>query len=165
MKCHIGPQEGHRAYPKHHMSPLVASGALLGIVVLATLLGLVWRARNGRVRSADGERITPSELGEDGSLGARATFVQFSTEYCAPCKATHRLLSSVADRNDGIRHLDVDLTNRVDLAARFNVLQTPTTLILDKHGIQRARIAGAPRAAELIAAVNRIVEGERVQSA
>lgn len=145
------------------MSPLLALGVLVGVVVIATALGVVWRARNGRVRRAEGARIALSELGDDGLLGSRATLVQFSTEYCAPCVATHRLLSRIAERNDGIRHLDVDLTERRDLAGRFNVTQTPTTLVLDAHGVQRARVGGAPRAGELVAVVNEFVEGERVR--
>jgi hypothetical protein len=33
----------------------------------------------------------------------------------------------------------------MDLAAHFGIMQTPTTLILDRHGMVRARIGGAPR--------------------
>ena len=41
-----------------------------------------------------------------------------------------------------MRHVDVDLTDRPDIADRFHVLQTPTTLILDARGVVRARIGG-----------------------
>lgn len=133
---------------------------LAGIVLVAAVAGVLWRSRTGRVRTASGERLTPAELGQSGPLGSRATLVQFSTEFCAPCVSTRRYLSAFADRNAGVRHLDVDLTERADLASRFNVLQTPTTLILDSGGHQRARIAGAPRPGELVAALGRIVEGE-----
>jgi thiol-disulfide isomerase/thioredoxin len=136
---------------------------MVGVVVVTTALGGLWRARNGRVRRAEGARIALSDLGHGGPLGSRATLVQFSTEYCAPCIATHRLLSGIAERNDGIRHLEVDLTGQRHLAARFNVTQTPTTLVLDSRGVQRARVGGAPRAAELVAVVNEFVEGERVR--
>jgi hypothetical protein len=33
----------------------------------------------------------------------------------------------------------------MDLAAHFNVMQTPTTLILDPNGKVQARIGGAPK--------------------
>lgn len=154
--------ESPAAHTVPTVSPLLAAGVLVGIVLVATAAGVLWRARTGRVRTTSGECLTPAELGQSGSLGSRATLVQFSTEFCAPCVSTRRYLSALAERNAGVRHLDVDLTERADLAARFNVLQTPTTLILDSVGRQRGRIAGAPRPEELIAAVNRIVEGEDV---
>jgi thioredoxin-related protein len=42
-----------------------------------------------------------------------------------------------------ILHIEVDITNRVDLANKFNILQTPTTLVLDARGRVTSRIGGA----------------------
>jgi hypothetical protein len=63
------------------------------------------------------------------------------------------VLGQIAESTDGVAHVDLDLTHRPDIAARFNVLQTPTTLILDRAGIIRARIGGAPRQADVRAAL------------
>src|SRR5215207_11243661 len=79
------------------------------------------------------------------ALGDRATLVQFSTEFCTGCRPTARQLSAVAGDYDGVRHVEIDLTHRADLAARFAVLQTPTTLILGADGALTARIGGVPR--------------------
>jgi hypothetical protein len=46
---------------------------------------------------------------------------------------------------DNERIIEVDITHRPDIASRFNVLQTPTTLVLDNSGAIAARIGGAPR--------------------
>jgi hypothetical protein len=51
----------------------------------------------------------------------------------------------------------MDVTHRADIASRFNLLQSPTTLILDGRGVVRARIGGAPRAAEVRAELDRII--------
>ena len=51
---------------------------------------------------------------------------------------------SIADERDGVLHLDVDLTHRPDIAKHFHVLQTPTTLILDRHGVVQTRFGGTP---------------------
>lgn len=53
-----------------------------------------------------------------------------------------RVLSEVAGSRDGVHHLDVDLTHRPDLAQHFRVLQTPTTLVLDRRGVIRTRFGG-----------------------
>ena len=47
-----------------------------------------------------------------------------------------------------------------DLAHRFNVLQTPTTLLLDGSGVVRARIGGAPKPVELEASLAAILNGD-----
>jgi thiol-disulfide isomerase/thioredoxin len=127
------------------MNPVAIFAILLGLVAFATVLGLIWKNRTGRVRTGGGDIVRLSEV----PLAGRATLLQFSTEVCAPCVPTRRVLGQIADSTDGVSHVDLDLTHRPDLAARFNVLQTPTTLILDKTGAIRARIGGAPRPLEV----------------
>jgi thioredoxin-like negative regulator of GroEL len=70
---------------------------------------------------------------------------------------TRRVLSQIAESTDGVSHIDLDLTHRPDIAAQFNVLQTPTTLILDATGQIRARIGGAPRPTDVRAALETIL--------
>ncbi|MBW4041845.1 MAG: thioredoxin family protein [Acidobacteria bacterium] len=127
------------------MSPLLAVAALAALVVLATGLGLLARARAGRLRSGSGDRILPEQLGTTQPLGARATLVQFSTPTCAQCPGTARLLRAIAEEHDGVVHVEVDLTRHPEAADRFGVLQTPTTLLVDGGHRVRGRIGGAPR--------------------
>jgi thiol-disulfide isomerase/thioredoxin len=118
--------------------------AVAALVVVATAVGLLARARQGRARAVDSaEVVDPRRLGAD-ARGAQATLLQFSTEMCSRCPHVHRMLSEVADARDGVRHLDVDLTHRPDIAQHFRVLQTPTTLVLDRRGIVRTRFGGTP---------------------
>ena len=46
-------------------------------------------------------------------------------------------------------HIEVDITNRLDLAKKFHILQTPTTLVLDHSGRITSRIGGAPKQATI----------------
>ena len=132
---------------------MLIATVLVGLVAVATALGLLWRASQGRVRTASG-RI------DDVELGGRATLLQLSSEYCAPCRATARVLGQISDDQHGtddIRHIEVDIVDRPDLVSRFNVLQTPTTLILDANGTVRARIGGAVRRDHVIAELDRVL--------
>jgi thiol-disulfide isomerase/thioredoxin len=126
--------------------------AVLGAVAIATALGLAWRARTGRVHVGSGrpaERELAGIATAHGALGRRATLLQFSTELCAPCRSTARALGDLAGRRDGVAHVEIDLTDRPELAGRLGILQTPTTFVLDPRGRTRARIGGAPRLADL----------------
>lgn len=122
--------------------------ALIGLAVLlavTVVAGLAVRWKQGRAkRHVPHEVVEPTRLGADG-LGDVATLLQFSTEMCSRCPGVHRTLSAVADARPGVRHLDVDLTHRPDIAKHFHVLQTPTTLILDRHGVVQTRFGGVAR--------------------
>ena len=152
--------------------------ALIAAVALpaaAAAIGLVWRSRTGRVRAVhDAGRtgddasttVTASQdLGvATDAFGDSATLVQFSTEYCSRCPATARELASIAHDYAGVRHVEVDLTHRPDVADRFRVLQTPTTLILDGRGATTARIAGVPRPHEVRDRLDQLTGRSRVAS-
>lgn len=141
------------------MNPLEAIGLLFALLAVTTILGLVWRARQGRVARGTGDVITPADVSSTIAFGREATLLQFSTELCARCPGTRRLLGTVAEANPGVVHVDVDLTHRADLANRYAILQTPTTLILDGAGRVRARVGGAPNRADIQATLTTIAPG------
>lgn len=120
---------------------------LIGIAVLLVLtitIGVVFRFSQRRAQGRPSALIVGPELVGEGALGERATILQFSMVFCARCPEVHRDLAELADARDGVVHLDVDLTHRPDVAKRFHILQTPTTLILDQHGGVTSRFGGVP---------------------
>jgi len=128
---------------------------LLLVLAGSTGLGLVWRARQGRVRDSDGRIDLQAELGE--LPGERATLLQFSSAFCAPCRATKRVLADIAAIAPGVRHVEVDAESHLDLVRRLNILKTPTTLVLDHRGNVTQRAAGQPRKEQILAALENAV--------
>lgn len=125
-------------------------GLVLGLLALAIAAGLIWRARTGKAKKiSGGEQINLAEIGavKDGKpvtkFGQKVTFLQFSSEFCAACRQTAKLYSELESVHPEILHIEVDITNRTDLANKFNILQTPTTLVLDSRGRVTSRIGGA----------------------
>ncbi|MEU3458908.1 thioredoxin family protein [Streptomyces sp. NPDC006733] len=130
----------------------------LAVLAAASVFGLVHRRRNGRirVRTKDGqERLTAAEIG--GPLGTRATLVQFSSAFCAPCRATRRTLGEIAELVDGVTHVEIDAEARLELVRRLAILKTPTVLVLDAEGTVVRRAAGQPRKVDVIAALGAAV--------
>lgn len=107
------------------------------------------------VDGTDGQRLTGDELGT--ALGTRATLVQFSTAFCRPCRATRHVLGEVADMVAGVIRVEVDAESHLDLVRRLGVLRTPTVLVLDAAGRVVRRASGAPRRADVIAALGEVV--------
>jgi thiol-disulfide isomerase/thioredoxin len=127
------------------MNFILVTVTLLGLTALATAVGVVWRRSQGRVRVAHTETaLSAQDLGVT-AWGAGVTLLQFSTEFCSPCRMTHSVLDELARQRDGVTHVDIDLGLRPELARRFGIMQTPTTLILDGGGVVRSRIGGAAR--------------------
>ena len=90
-------------------------------------------------------------------LGEKATLVQFSSAFCAPCRATKLVLDEVTGMVEGVAHVEVDAESHLELVRRLDVRRTPTVLVLDAEGLVRVRAAGAPRKADVIAALGTVV--------
>jgi len=132
---------------------------IVAVLLAATvLLGLVWRRGQGRARAVEAGEVVDPRVLESGPFGTTATLVQFSTEMCTRCPGVHRMLSAVADGRAGVHHIDVDLTHRPDLAKRFRVLQTPTTLLLDGSGLTVRRFGGPPTRADVEHELDRLTK-------
>jgi len=154
-------------------APVLSMGVTAGLIALvvalaaASGLGVVMRRRAGRFRAgpavpapaaamagARPEVLTGDDLG--GPLGRQATLVQFSTAFCAPCRPTRQLLAQVADMVDGVRHVDIDAAERLDLVRRLRINSTPTVLVLGRDGAVATRAVGVPRKTDVIAALGTV---------
>ncbi|MGH3727874.1 MAG: TlpA family protein disulfide reductase [Micromonosporaceae bacterium] len=143
------------------------TGAVVALVAVAaaTGLGLWWRRRNGRIRElpagtdpalgAPDQRVL-LELGV--RPGVPATLLQFSSAFCAPCRATRRICTDVAAMLDGVRHVEVDAEHHLDAVRALGVLRTPTLFVIDAHGRVVRRASGQPTKAHVIASVAPLLE-------
>ena len=138
--------------------------ALAGLVLLASIVGLWLSSKSGKARQINnGEQIQLSNLGatKNGKpvvkLGEKVTLLQFSSDFCSSCKQTSVLLENIEKAHAGLLHIDLDIAERLDLAKTFNILTTPTTLILDSKGSVVSRIVGAPKLATIEAEIERLV--------
>jgi thiol-disulfide isomerase/thioredoxin len=93
-------------------------------------------------------------------LGDRATLLQFSSAFCAPCRATRRVLGDVATNTPGVVHIEVDAEQHLDVVRRLGILRTPTTLVLGPQGREVTRAAGAPTTQQVLAALGPAVHEE-----
>ena len=156
----------------------MTSGSVVLIVAAVAALGFgLWRLfTDGRFRgthvirhAADGATpgagTTTGEVAQprpdpvlantewSAQLGEKATLVQFSTVFCAPCRVARRTLGEVAAVVPGVVHLEIDAEHHLDLVRRLGIMRTPTTLVLDGEGHEVQRAAGAPTKEQVIAAL------------
>jgi thiol-disulfide isomerase/thioredoxin len=157
--------------------------ALLAVLVVATAVGVLIRRNSGHFRGAPkaarpvatagaaagataqgetggidhaGTTIDPSDLPHQ--LGERATLLQFSSAFCAPCRATRRVLGEVASVVPGVAHIEIDAEHNLELVRALGVRRTPTTIVLDAEGREVRRATGAPTKQDVVAALSGAVE-------
>ncbi|HSX66825.1 thioredoxin family protein [Nocardioides sp.] len=147
---------------------------LVAAVVLAVGIGL-WRlATDGRFRGTHkvhgapttdlhdlrldvwGELVGAGAARRGDALGEKATLVQFSSAFCAPCRATRRILSEVTALVPGVRHVEIDAEHHLDLVRTLGILRTPTTVVLDASGREIARAQGAPTQQQVLTALDQL---------
>ena len=138
---------------------------LAGLVLVALIAGAFLVAKSGLARKvSNGEQVDLSNLRatKNGKpvdkFGERLTLLQFSSDFCSSCKQTSVLLGTIEKVQKGLLHIDLDIGERLDLAKTFNILTTPTTLILDSKGSVVSRIVGAPKLATIESEIERLVQ-------
>jgi hypothetical protein len=142
----------------------LAVRALLIVALLAASSGAWWvashraaRFRLPKDRLLPGrppsriEALTSSDLSSD--LGARGTFVQFSSATCAICPQVRRVLTELVAGQPGVAHVDLQSEDHMDLVRRFSVFRTPTVLLLKPDGAIHSRTSGPLTPARALAAL------------
>jgi thiol-disulfide isomerase/thioredoxin len=138
------------------------SGIGVGVLVaaLAATVVLAWwlRTRDGGVRTVGEQRAVtvPAALSRLGVRPADAdlTVVQFSTAFCAPCRATKARLEQLQATRPGLAVVHVDAESHLDEVRELDVRRTPTLFYLGRDGALVGRSSGAPRPEELTALVD-----------
>jgi thiol-disulfide isomerase/thioredoxin len=139
----------------------MSSGAyvLLAVLALSVAFGIYRKVSDGKLR----EEIVPplqgltEHLHLDHDHPPQVTFLQFSSEFCQPCRVTTKLLDEVTNSFPAICHIELDVVEHMDLVKTYGITRTPTTLIIDKSGTVHFRATGVPKKAELTAAVTDLV--------
>ena len=139
----------------------MSSGAyvLLAVLALSVAFGIYRKVSDGKLR----EEIVPplqglsEHLHLDHDHPPQVTFLQFSSEFCQPCRVTNKLLDEVTNSFPAICHIELDVVEHMDLVKTYGITRTPTTLIIDKSGTVHFRATGVPKKAELTAAVTDLV--------
>ena len=129
---------------------------VIAVLLAATILGALSQRKSGRffVKRNFSPLVTQAEIGQP--FGARGTVLQFSSAFCAPCRAARITLESVIPQFDGIARIEIDAEARLELVRKLRVMQTPTTIFLDSKGVELGRAVGAPSKSQLIAVLEKI---------
>ena len=148
------------------MEPTVGVIVLISAVILALAFGTYRLFTDGRFGGT--HKIRGTQEGTEPQVivsllagtpweseqGSRATLLQFSSAFCAPCRVTRRVLDEVSTSVPGVSHIEIDAEEHLDVVRRLGVLRTPTTIIIGADGQEITRAAGAPTRGQVLAALD-----------
>ena len=147
-------------------------GVAVAVLIVGLAIGMWWRGTGGRLRAVgartgeradtgapprEPDRVDPALLTALGAEPAAATLLQFSSAFCAPCRAVRRVSAEVAALLPGVRHVEVDAEGHLDAVRALNVWRTPTLFVLDAGGRIVQRATGVPAKPELIAVLGELL--------
>ncbi len=136
------------------------TGLVVVVVVLAAASLFAWwrRRSQGRFQRTHEVVDTASPLTRylhsgGFELGAQVTLVEFTSAFCAPCRAAKNVLDRVSADVDGLAVIEIDVAAQLDLVRAVGVTRTPTILVLDSTLTPVHRAVGVPRYADVVAAI------------
>ncbi|MEJ2865304.1 TlpA family protein disulfide reductase [Actinomycetospora flava] len=127
---------------------------LVGVLVVATVAGFALQRRSGRIRTAESAAHGWDLADVSAEPDDRVLLLQLSSPICTPCARTREQLEALAAEHADIRHVEIDVADRPDVAKALHVLRTPTTVAFDRSGTELLRVGGIPRRADLVAALS-----------
>lgn len=144
---------------------LAGLGIAAGALVVATGLGWWYGRRGARLRPAPAPAARGQLLTALGVVpGPAATLLQFSSAFCAPCRATRARCRHLAAADPGVRYLEVDAERHLDAVRALGVWRTPTVFVVDGGGWIVARLTGAPTRDQLAGVVTPLLAGRAVRT-
>ncbi len=124
---------------------LLRSGLAVGIILSGLLV--YWWINQRRLVQARGHvsSLLPAPP-------KKSVIVYFTTPTCAPCKTVQRpAIQRVTELlGENVQVVEIDATERPDLAKTWGVMSVPTTFLLDARGEARYVNNGVTRAEKLM---------------
>ena len=79
----------------------------------------------------------------------KTILVDFYADWCGPCKMLSPIIDEVAEENDDIKVLKVNVDDSQDLAMKYQVMSIPTLVVI-KNGSEINRSVGLIDKAQIL---------------
>ena len=99
--------------------------------------------------------LDPGAIDITGQLGAQVHDHAGDLFGAAHPRGRHArvILARLAESTSGLAHVELDVTDRPEIATSLGVLRTPTTVAFTSDGTELLRVGGVPRGDTLIDAL------------
>ena len=94
-------------------------------------------------------KVTSSNFEEEVLNSDKTVLIDFYADWCGPCKMFSPIIESVAEENEDIKVVKIDVDNAQDLAIKYQVMSIPTIVVI-KNGKEVNRNVGVVSKSQIV---------------
>ena len=94
-------------------------------------------------------KVTSANFEKEVLNSDKTVLIDFYADWCGPCKMYSPIIESVAEENENLKVVKIDVDNAQDIAYKYQVMSIPTTVVI-KDGKEVNRAVGMMSKSDLI---------------
>ena len=124
---------------------------VIGMIILSIYLNNVNKVEISNEEESTMEimKVTSANFEEEVLNSDKTVLIDFYADWCGPCKMFSPIVESVAQENEDIKVVKIDVDNAQDLAIKYQVMSIPTTVVI-KDGKEVNRVVGMVSKSDLV---------------
>ena len=93
--------------------------------------------------------VTSANFDEEVLKSDKTVLIDFYADWCGPCKMFAPIIESVANENEDVKVVKINVDNAQDLAIKYQVMSIPTVVII-KDGKEVNRNVGMASKSQIL---------------
>lgn len=122
---------------------------VLLMIILNIYLNNKNKIENEEVNTMNVLNVTSENFGEEVLKSDKTVLVDFYADWCGPCKMLSPIIESVANENEDIKVVKINVDNAQDLAIKYQVMSIPTIVVI-KNGQEVNRTVGVVSKSQIL---------------
>ena len=114
---------------------------ILVMILLNIYLNSKNKIENEEERTMEILKVTSENFEEEVLKSDKTVLIDFYADWCGPCKMLSPIIESVANENEDIKVVKINVDNAQDLAIEYQVMSIPTIVVI-KDGQEVNRTVG-----------------------
>ena len=94
-------------------------------------------------------KVTSANFEEEVLNSDKTVLIDFYADWCGPCKMFSPIVESVAEENEDIKVVKIDVDNAQDLAIKYQIMSIPTIVVI-KNGQEVNRNVGVVSKSQIL---------------
>lgn len=94
-------------------------------------------------------KVTSANFEEEVLNSDKTVLIDFYADWCGPCKMLSPIIENVANENEDIKVVKIDVDNAQDLAIKYQIYSIPTIVVI-KNGEETNRNVGIASKSQIL---------------
>lgn len=110
----------------------------MGLIAITLVIGFGYKHKGIEALGVGPSRVELEKIIGVEASASGAEVLLFTTEMCSKCPQVRKNLQA-----KNVNFAEIDVTDRLDLASKLQIKQTPTVLVIGQNGEIKTRLSGS----------------------